>query len=303
MPDFHLDRGTVVLVIDDDPLFRTAIKRMLEPEDVVVIETETVATTWSLLRDNTAVNLDAILLDRTLPDGDGLSLLPRLRELPGTKHVPVIVMSGLVSPEDVTEGMRHGAYYYLPKPLRSEMLRTVLQVAVREARERRHLLAQMARLSDGLVFMSSASFEIRTIGDAETLTPFLASMFANPESAAIGIAELLINAVEHGNLEIGYELKSRLVVRHAWLREIERRLALPAYRKRTVAVRLERFDDRVEITIRDSGQGFAWQDYQSISEERMFDVHGRGIAMARYMCFDGIEYQGSGNVVRCWSNL
>lgn len=303
MLDVHFDRGTVVLVVDDDPIYRTAIRNMLEAEDVVVIETDTLAASWDLLRDNTAVNIDAILLDRTLPDGDGLALLALLREQPKLRQVPVIVLSGLVEPEDVALGMRHGAFYYLQKPLRKEMLRTVVHVAVREARERRHLISQMARMTDGLVFLSGATFEVRTIGDVETLTPFLASMFGNPESAAIGLAELLVNAVEHGNLEIGYELKSRLIAENAWLREIEHRLALPAYRNRTVEVVLKRLDERVEVTIRDCGQGFDWRAYESISEERMFDLHGRGIAMARYMCFDGLEYQGCGNTVRCWSNL
>lgn len=302
MSDINLNRGTVVLVVDDDPLFRKVIQRMLEPEGVLIIETESIDATWRLLRDNTAVNIDAILLDRTLPDGDGLSLLPRLRELPSLKSVPVIIQSGLVSAEDVADGMRHGAFYYLQKPLRAEMLRTVLQVAVRESRERHNLISQVARINDALVYLSSATFEVRTLGDVETLTPFLASMFGDPESAAIGIAELLINAIEHGNLEIGYELKSKLIARNAWLKEIDRRIALPAYRKRTVYVELARLDDRVEISVRDSGEGFDWRSYETISEERMFDVHGRGIAMARYMCFDGVEYEGSGNVVRFWSN-
>lgn len=302
MSDINLNRGTVVLVVDDDPLFRKVIQRMLEPEGVLIIETESIDATWQLLCDNTAVNIDAILLDRGLPDGDGLSLLPRLHGVPSLKNVPVIVQSGLVSAEDVADGMSNGAFYYLQKPLRAEMLRTVLQVAIRESRARRNLISQAARINDALVYLSSASFEVRTIGDIETLTPFLASMFDNPDSAAIGIAELLINAVEHGNLEIGYELKSKLIARHAWLQEVERRIALPGYRKRTVRVELARLDDRVEITVRDAGRGFDWRNYETISEERMFDAHGRGIAMARYMCFDGVEYQGSGNVVRFWSN-
>ena len=53
----------------------------------------------------------------------------------------------------------------------------------------------------------------------------------------------------------------------------------------------------IEITVTDQGCGFDWQSYISLDEHRAFDSHGRGIAMARMMSFDTLEYRGCGNQV------
>ena len=55
------------------------------------------------------------------------------------------------------------------------------------------------------------------------------------------------------------------------------------------------------MLIADDGKGFDWKHYAEESAERLYDLHGRGIAVARDFCFDGIEYLGAGNQVRCWS--
>ncbi len=49
----------------------------------------------------------------------------------------------------------------------------------------------------------------------------------------MGLSELLVNAIEHGNLEIGYDEKSRLLQSEGWQGEIDRRLALPEYTDQT----------------------------------------------------------------------
>lgn len=300
MSDISLNPGTVIFVVDDDPLCQLMIRNMLDPDDVLLVEADSLKAAWHLLEDNSAVSVDLVLLDRSLPDGDGLELLPRLRELPGMANVPVIVQSGLTGPEDVAAGMQMGAYHYLEKPYRRDMLRTLIRVAVRESRERRNLLAQMSRANDGMIFMTGVEFQLRTIADVRSLTPYLAQLFPNPENAVVGISEMMFNAVEHGNLEIDYALKGELLQKNRWMQEVERRLALPEYRQRTVRVRLDRLDDRVELTIRDEGAGFDWEKYESLSEERMFDLHGRGIVLARNLCFTGVEYRGTGSEVRCW---
>ena len=51
------------------------------------------------------------------------------------------------------------------------------------------------------------------------------------------------------------------------------------------------------ITITDEGCGFDWQRFLVVSPDRMLHSHGRGIAMARGMSFDRLEYRPPGNRV------
>ncbi|QZA82045.1 ATP-binding protein [Deefgea piscis] len=118
-----------------------------------------------------------------------------------------------------------------------------------------------------------------------------------PQRVAMGLSELLVNAIEHGNLGISYADKSRLLQAGRWQDEVESRLASPEYAQRKVAVKYSANEDEIQIYIMDEGQGFDWQPFLEFSPERAFDPHGRGISMARMMSFDSLEYQGKGNEV------
>src|SRR4029079_9930024 len=108
---------------------------------------------------------------------------------------------------------------------------------------------------------------------------------------------LLVNAVEHGNLGIGYQEKAALLD-HGDLRgEIARRLSLPDLAARRVRVVLRREPDRLVVTIEDEGQGFDWKPFIEYDPERVLDRHGPGIAITRGMSFDEVSYEGRGNVV------
>ena len=145
--------------------------------------------------------------------------------------------------------------------------------------------------------LTSAAFRFRLIEEAEMLAAQLAQYCPNPESAIIGLGELLVNAVEHGNLEISYAEKTRLKWENIWEEELERRLLLPQYRDRSASVHLEQGAAELIFTIDDAGQGFDWRDYLDFSADRAFDPNGRGIAMARKLSFSSLEYQGSGSTV------
>jgi anti-sigma regulatory factor (Ser/Thr protein kinase) len=119
----------------------------------------------------------------------------------------------------------------------------------------------------------------------------------NGERLAIGLIELFLNAVEHGNLGIGYKEKSVLNLNGTWDVEIERRMALPENASKVVEVEFQRVQKEIRFRIRDQGQGFDWESYLQFSPERAFDSHGRGIALARNLSFSRLEYQGSGNEV------
>lgn len=303
MSEIQLPRFTVVLVVDDDPLCRAMIRHMIEPDDVMILEAESIEGAWRLLSENTAIDVDVVLLDRQLPDGDGLTLVPKIRSIPNLAWIPVIIQSGLIMPEQISEGLASGVYHYLEKPYDRNMLRTLIRLSVNDSREHRRTLKKLQTASEGLNFMTFSEFRMRTLDDVGNLVPFLAQHFPSPETAAVGLSELLINAVEHGNLEISYDDKTHLLLHNRWSAEIEYRLVQPKYMHRSVTIQLSRLEDRVLVKIADEGSGFNWHDFEQLDEKRIFHIHGRGIALARNSCFDAVEYSGLGNVVTCYSLL
>ncbi len=103
------------------------------------------------------VDYDLMLLDRGLPDGDGLSLIPYIRSLGRT--TPILVLTAQDGPEQRVEGLDTGADDYLVKPF------DVRELAARcRALLRRPNLVHGKQLSAGNVSLDVATREV-TIGD------------------------------------------------------------------------------------------------------------------------------------------
>ena len=148
-----------------------------------------------------------------------------------------------------------------------------------------------------------SSYILRTLEESRLLAKQLAQHCPNPDTAFVGLFELLINAIEHGNLEITYAQKSQLQAQDAWEGEIERRLALPEYANREVHLQTWQTDKSRFFLIRDQGKGFDWRPFLAINPERLLHSHGRGIAMAHRLAFDSLEYRGCGNEVLATINI
>ena len=84
-------------------------------------------------------------------------------------------------------------------------------------------------LDDAISLMENCKFRFRTPEDVEKLVPLLARLFPHPGRAVTGIAELMLNAIEHGNLEIGHERKADWVARGVYHTELAKRLATPPF--------------------------------------------------------------------------
>lgn len=61
---------------------------------------------------------------------------------------------------------------------------------------------------DALRHLNQASFSFRSHKEAQTVTALLAKTCAQPERVATGLFELLVNAIEHGNLDISFDEKA-----------------------------------------------------------------------------------------------
>ena len=287
---------THVLIVEDNDADRALLEAHLSHDGFETDFAVDGLAAWDVL-DRHPDRYDLVLLDRTMPRMDGLQLLRRIKGDHRFLILPVILQSGLVGREEVIEGIRAGAYYYLPKPYDSEMLLSVVRTAAADRAAAKDLQHRVRRGLQVLQLLDEAHFTYRTIEEARGLAAVLANACPDAESTVIGLTELLVNAVEHGNLGITYDEKSVLLNEGRWMDEVERRLTLPENRGKRVDVRFLRNDDELRFVIRDRGNGFEWSRYLDIDPRRAFDRHGRGILMARHVSFSSIEYRGTGSEV------
>lgn len=240
---------------------------------------------------------DIVILGRLSRRLEGMELLARIRADTGMRSIPVIQQTRSASRPGMLKGVRAAALYHLPEPFEAGLLNRILETAMAERVRYRGLHPVRATAGHRIGKLGQGHFRFRTLEDARDLAGMLADACPDPARAVIGLSELLINAVEHGNLGITYEQKSQLLEEQTWEEEIARRLLDPRYRGRQVEVRYRRNASGVEVVIKDEGEGFDWQRYMEMAPERAFDCHGRGIAMSRALSFDDVEYRGKGNEV------
>ncbi|MCC6141684.1 MAG: PAS domain S-box protein [Nitrospira sp.] len=146
-------------------------------------------------------------------------------------------------------------------------------------------------------------FELRTLTEARNLAELLAYAFPDPSRAQLGLTELLVNGVEHGNLNLSYDEKSGFLKTGQLDHEVARRMALPEHVRKRVRVLMDRNKTELVLTIIDEGQGFDWRRYLILDDARSDDSHGRGIAMSKSISFDQLEYQEPGNQVTVSTRL
>jgi hypothetical protein len=243
-------------------------------------------------------NVDIAILDKMMPRMSGLKVLRHIKADPALKNIPIILQTGDVGIEQLQEGLEAGAYYYLSKPFYSEMLLSLVNAAARDCVMRNQTLNKLKKEKPITTLLDAGVFKLKTTEDAFRLAAALSYHATRPEDVNLAVSELIVNAVEHGNLGIGYEEKNHLLQHGTLNEEINRRLALPENINKVVKVIFERIGNKITVLIEDQGNGFDWKKYMSFEPMRLTDLNGRGIASANIMRL-GIEYIGSGNKVKC----
>lgn len=285
-----------VLVADDEALNLEIIRECLHGSGFELVMVGDGEAAWRLLAPEDS-DFDAIVLDRMMPRADGMEVLRRMQEHPRLSDIPVVMQTAAATPEQIGQGLQAGARYYLTKPYEPEALMAVVKSAVMESLRRREVLqhAQSRRLV--MMGVQQAEFRFASLDEAAELASLAALAAPTPETAVMGLSELLINAIEHGNLGITYDEKCKLKLEERWEEEVGRRLRLPENAGRFATLRMERTDSELRYAVYDMGSGFDWSKYLEFDPARAFDPNGRGIAMARQLCFDALTYEGNGSSV------
>lgn len=286
-----------VLVVDDEELNLEIISELLGDRGYHVDTADSGVLACRLLQQNSD-KYHCVLLDRMMPELDGMAVLQFMKNDPQLRYIPVIMQTAKATRKDIQDGINAGVLYYITKPFNETTLLNIVDSAVAEYLEMQALTQSLTETRTSTA--PHGQFVLRTLDEARQIASVLANACPDPERVVFGLAELLINAVEHGNLGIDYAEKTRLINDSRWGEEIERRQNLPEFVYKKVSVSLDINDEEIRFIIKDEGDGFDSEQYLNIDPERACSTHGRGIAMARMVSFDSIEYKdGGATVVAC----
>jgi DNA-binding response OmpR family regulator len=282
-----------ILIVDDDPNVRLMLQNILEGGPYELLTAKDGMEAQGVLR-REGKRIGVVILDWSMPKMSGIELLRWIKEQSDLDHVPVVMHTVLVGSDQVKEGIDAGAFYYLPKPATEGVINSIVRAALADWRERKRVLEQLKREEAPFRTLLDGRFRFRTIAEGEQLAVSIANSCPEPQRAAM-IMEMITNAIEHGNLGITYQEKTRFMEEGTWYAEIEQRLNLRDHASKYVDLHFKRHRDKITVLIEDCGNGFDFKPYLTLDEQRLRDNHGRGIAIAR--SYLDLEYQGAGNKV------
>jgi len=290
----ELDTKPWVLLVDDEAFNLEILEELLNDYDY---KTDTVSNgreACEILSANPR-KYAVVLLDRMMPEMGGMEVTEYMKKHPELRKIPIIMQSAKAAKQDIEDGLNAGILYYLTKPFGKKELLSIVDSATNFYFDYQDLLVDLSR-NDQLPTVPGA-IEISTLDEAKQVAIQVARMARDPEKIVMGLYELIVNAIEHGNLGIGYALKSSLDGTQAWLDEISNRMNLPVNKAKKVLVEYAEQQGDLVITITDQGVGFNYKEFLDISTARSLNTSGRGIAVARVLCFEGLEFIAPGNQV------
>jgi len=282
-----------ILVVDDEAVDRELVRRCLEP--IQNLESSFVNDGEQALEAVFADLPDIVLTDLRMPGMTGLELVERLRaEFP---LLPVILMTSKGGERIAVQALKAGASSYVPKDeLKDELggtIKEVLEVAEANQKQSAVLSSLCSRVAHYEVISDPSLFNHLVSNLVDSLQIIGFGTEADRTQIGIALMEALSNALIHGNLELGSDLRKSDRDRFEEL--LFSRSHEEPYCGRRIHCTVTEAPDRVEYVIRDEGQGF---DPSCLPDptipENLLEVCGRGVMLIRTF-MDVVEYNEKGN--------
>jgi len=289
-----------VIIIDDDLSVLAMFSEALGQHDMKVQSFSNGSVAMGVLEDSGGQEVDLVLSDINMDGMDGFDVIHRVKLI--NPSVPVVLMTGQATLEYAVRAMRMGAANLFPKPVAiRELVNNVIHL-VSMHRDLRKAEAGLRGLVQERRHFSFRSDEVDIPSTVVHLTDRLVPMgFAKPSNLdviAMAYHEALVNALEHGNLEMDSSLKGDFLSScEDYTGLLEKRLQDPKYASRRIDVTMTATPDRYEVHIRDDGRGFDATKIPQISDASLSRQHGRGLAMI-HMVMDEVSNNEAGNEIK-----
>lgn len=134
-----------ILIVDDEPFICENLERILKEEKYHTVVVQEGAAALRALKEE---SIDLVFLDLKLPDISGLEVLKTMREV--DPEILVIVMTGYASVESAVEALKMGAYDYIKKPFKADVIKLIVKLAV-EAQGLKREVRSLKKQHEGLL--------------------------------------------------------------------------------------------------------------------------------------------------------
>ena len=282
-----------VLVVEDSPTQALEIQLLLEEAGFTVAPAGNGREGLAALRRELP---DAVLTDLDMPDMNGLQLVEAVRrEFPA---LPVVLMTALGSEEIAVEALQKGASSYVPKRnLAANIVDTLDNViAVAQAgRNQQRVHDCLTQTEWHFVLENDTSLAPPLIGLLEEQASRMQICGRN-DLMRVGVAlqEAILNAIQHGNLELNSELRQEGDEK-AYRDLAAARRQQPPYRDRRVRLTARLSRSEAVYVIEDGGPGFDASALPDAADPaNVGRIGGRGLTLIRTF-MDEVRYNDRGN--------
>lgn len=117
--------GKKIMIVDDSATVRQVLQMTLMQAGYDVVEAIDGEDALKLFTEN---NVDMLVTDLNMPNMDGIDLIKHVRQKPGNRFMPIIMLTTESQAEKRTEGKKAGASGWITKPFRPEQLLSVVSM-------------------------------------------------------------------------------------------------------------------------------------------------------------------------------
>ncbi len=283
-----------VLVIDDEDAIRQVLSIALKEKEYSVLTASNGLEGIEVFKKEKP---EIVITDVKMHEMSGIEVTKKIKGM--NEDTDVIIMTGYGSEELVIESMRAGASNFIKKPISLNELFSILEniILKKESKKRAEVAKDIVVYEKKRCIIGNDITKIWNVVNQIlfNISPELeASIY---DGLKIGLYEILINAIEHGNLGITYEDKSKALNSNTYTDLLNERIKEADMKNKKVTINSILNEGVFEVEVIDDGDGFDFKNLPSPHDpDRIFESNGRGIFLAS-VYYDDVRYIEPGNRV------